>query len=227
MEKVTDGNRKVRIKQSIFNGYHKKEEWLNKIAQLEKDCIKLLDYVAEQYFVKNIKIFNWPDIISKLDFKGNLQYLSDLLFILSVLGYSKTGGLLPTGIEIYLHSTDLIDEKQDENNDKIIYNEFNETQEIRELKLISLQVLSKLGDDIKDAFIKGFFAAKTKLELINHLQNVGEIDDEHPIFKAFRGEAIKYQEVNRLNDEQREIYFSDVNQNINVVADWVLERHIP
>jgi ATP-dependent DNA helicase RecQ len=57
MKKVTDGNRKVRIKQSIFNGYHKKEEWSNKIAQLEKDCIKLLDYVAKKYFDKNIKNF--------------------------------------------------------------------------------------------------------------------------------------------------------------------------
>ena len=218
MEKVTDGNRKVRIKQSIFNGYHKKEEWSNKITQLEKDCIKLLDYLAKPYFEKNIKKFNWPDIVTDLKLNGSVQYLSDLLFILSVLGYSKTGGLLPSGIEIYLHSTDLIDEIQDENNDKIIYNEFNETQEIRELKLISLQVLSKLEDDKKDAFIKGFFASKTKLELINHLQNIGDIDDEHPIFKAFRGEAIKYQEVNRLNDEQREIYFSEVNQNINVVA---------
>lgn len=218
MEKVTDGNRKIRVRQSIFNGYHKKDEWSNKITQLEKDCIKLLDYVANKYFDKNIKNFNWPDIFSDLKFKGNVQYLSDLLFILSVLGYSKTGGLLPSGIEIYLHSTDIIDETQDKNNDKSIYNEFIETQEIRELKLIALQVLSKLSDDKKDAFIKGFFAAKTKLELINHLQNVGDIDDEHPIFKAFRGEAIKYQEINRLNDEQREIYFSDVNQNINVVA---------
>ena len=216
MEKVTDGNQKVKIKQSIFNGYHKKEEWSNKIIQLEKDCIKLLDYVGKQYFDNNIKKFNWPDIVTELKLNGNVQYLSDLLFILSVLGYSKTGGLLPSGIEVFLHSTDSIDETID--NDKIIFNEFNETQEIRELKLISLQVLSKLEDDKKDAFIKGFFASKTKLELINHLQNLGEIDDEHPIFKAFRGEAIKYQEVNRLNDEQRDIYFSDVNQNINVVA---------
>ena len=218
MGKVTDGNRKIRIKQSVFNGYHKKEEWLNKITQLEKDCIKLLDYVAKQYFDKNIKKFNWPDIVKDLKLSGNVQYLSDLLFILSVLGYSKTGGLLPTGIEIYLLSTELIDETQEENNDKRIFDEFTENQQIRELKLISLQVLSKLSDDKKDAFIKGFFASKSKLELINHLQNVGDIDDEHPIFKAFRGEAIKYQEVNRLNDEQRKIYFSKVDQNINVVA---------
>jgi ATP-dependent DNA helicase RecQ len=218
MEKVFDGNRKVSIKQSIFNGYHKKEEWSNKITQLEKDCTKLLDYIAKQYFDRNIKNFNWPDIIADLKLIGNAQYFSDLLFILSVLGYCKTGGILPTGIEVYLNSTDLINEKADETNDKNIFDEFNETQEIRELKLISLQVLSRLTDDKKDSFIKGFFASKSKLALINHLQNVGDIDDEHPIFKAFRGEAIKYQEVNRLNNEQREIYFSDVNQNINVVA---------
>lgn len=218
MEKVTDGNRKVRLKQSIFNGYHKKEEWSNKITQLEKDCIKLLDYVATKYFDNNIKNFNWPDVIAELKINGNVQYFSDLLFILSVLGYIKTGGLLPSGIEVFLHSTDVIDETIDDGIDKKIFIEFNETQEIRELKLIALQVLSKLPEVRKDSFIKGFFAAKSKLELINHLQNVGEIDDEHPIFKAFRGEAIKYQEENRLNDEQREIYFSDVNQNINVVA---------
>lgn len=218
MEKVTDGNRKVSIKQSVFNGYHKKEEWSSKILQLEKDCVELLDYVAKHYFDDNKKNFNWPDIISGLKLNGNVQYLSDLLFILSVLGYSKTGGLLPSGIEMYLQSTELIEETTDENNDKSVYNEFVETQEIRELKLISLQVLSNLRDDKKDAFIKGFFASKTKLELINHLQNIGDIDDTHPIFKAFRGEAIKYQEINRLNDEQRAIYFSDVNQNINVVA---------
>jgi ATP-dependent DNA helicase RecQ len=218
LEKVLDSNKKVNVIQTVYNGYHKKEEWSNKIAQIEKDCIKLLDYVAEQYFEKNKKKFNWPDIIAELGIKGNVQYLSDLLFILSVLGYSKTGGLLPTGIEIYLHSTELIDETQEEHIDKQIFDEFNETQEIRELKLISLQVLSKLDDGKKDAFIKGFFASQTKLELINHLQNVGEIDDDHPIFRAFRGEAIKYQEDNRLNNEQREIYFSEVNRNVNVIA---------
>lgn len=218
MEKVVDGNRRIRVKQSVFNGYHKKEEWINKIKQLESDCIKLLDYIAKQYFDENKKKFNWPDILAEFNFTGSIQYLSDLLFILSVLGYAKTGGLLPSSIEVYLRSTDYIDENQENHPDKNIYNEFVETQEVRELKLISLQVLSKLQDDKKDIFIKGFFAAKTKLELINHLQNVGDIDDEHPIFKAFRGEAIKYQENNRLNDEQRKIYFSDVNQNINVIA---------
>ncbi len=218
IEDVTNDILKVKIKQSIFNGYNKKQEWQQKIRQLEKDCISLLDYISTQYFEKNNKIYNWLDLFSELNIKGNIQYLSDLLFILSVLGYSKTGGLLPTGIEVYLNSIEQINENISENNDKKIHEEFIEVQEVRELKLISLNVLSKLDDLKKDAFIKGFFSSKTKLDLINHLQNLGEIDNNHPIFKAFRGEAIKFQEKNRLNDEQRLIYNSDVNQNINVIA---------
>ncbi|MEY4273820.1 MAG: ATP-dependent helicase, RecQ family protein [Bacteroidota bacterium] len=218
IDNVTDGNQKVKIKQSIFNGYHKKQEWTKKVTQLEKDCTTLLDYISKQYSEKNNKIYNWPDLFSELNLKENIQYLSDLLFILSVLGYCKTGGLLPTGIEIYLNSIEKIDENNNESNDNKIQGEFIEAQEVRELKLISLNVLSKLDDLKKDTFIKGFFSSKTKLDLINHLQNLGEIDNNHPIFKAFRGEAIKLQEKNRLNDEQRLIYNSDVYQNINVIA---------
>jgi RecQ family ATP-dependent DNA helicase len=218
MEKVVDSNRKTIIKQSVFNGYHKKEEWKDNLDRLKNDCLNVLDFVATEYFTNHTKTFNWPDIITKLKLNGNVQYLSDLLFILSVLGYSRTGGLLPSGIEVYLHSTDPINETIDNSLDKRIYAEFNETQEIRELKLISLQVLSKLPDDKKDSFIRGFFGAKNKLELINHLQNVGEIDENHPIFKAFRGDAIKFQEEYRLNDEQRAIYIAETNQNINVMA---------
>lgn len=217
MEKVVDGNRKTILKQSVFNGYHKKEEWKNNLDRLKNDCLNVLDFVATEYFTNHTKKFNWPDIITKLKLNGNVQYLSDLLFILSVLGYIRTGGLLPSGIEVCLHSTDPINETIDNSHDKSIYTDFNETQEIRELKLISLQVLSKLPDDKKDSFIRGFFGAKSKLQLINHLQNIGEIDEEHPIFKAFRGDAIKKEEI-RLNIEQRKVYDSAINQNINVMA---------
>jgi RecQ family ATP-dependent DNA helicase len=226
MEKVTDGNRKVRIKQSIFNGYHKKEEWSNKITQLEKDCIKLLDYVAKQYFDKNIKNFNWPDIISDLDFKGNVQYLSDLLFILSVLGYSKTGGLLPTGIEIYLTSIENIDETDLQSLDKKIFEEFEETRKVRELKLIALEVLAGfqkggLGNDAstvrkkQDTFIRKYFGCNSLESLLQLLQD--ELPPNDPLLVKWRGDAIKTEE-DRLNEEQRKVYDAEINQHINVMA---------
>lgn len=209
---------KTKVIQTVFNGYHKKEEWNIKISTLEKDCIKLLDYIARESETKNK--FNWLDVIGTLKIEGGIQYLSDLIFILSVLGYIKTrGGLLPSGIEIYLSSTEDIDETVTDSNDSKIYNEFTETQEIRELKLISLQVLSELkGDNLRDeqdSFIKGFFAANSKLDLINLLEN--QIDKEHPILKKFRGDAIKIEE-NKLNDKQRKVYDADINQHINVMA---------
>lgn len=217
MEKVNDGNRKIKIKQSIFNGYHKTEEWSNKITLLETDCIKLLDYLAIQGLEQNIKIFNWPDIISRLNLKENVQYMSDLLFILSVLGYIKTGGLLPTGIEVYLNSTEIIDETKKESLDDKVFLNFEEAKEVRELKLVTLEVLSKIDSvEEKDAFIKGFFASKNKVELINLVES--KLDPNDPILTKFRGDAIKYQENERLNDEQRLIYFAEPNQNINVMA---------
>ncbi|MFO1374756.1 MAG: UvrD-helicase domain-containing protein, partial [Agitococcus sp.] len=226
MEKVTNGNRKVRIKQSIFNGYHKKEEWSNKIAQLEKDCIKLLDYVAKQYFDKNIKNFNWLDIISDLAFKGNVQYLSDLLFILSVLGYGKTGGLLPTGIEIYLTSIKKIDEKDLQSLDKKIFEEFEETRKVRELKLIALEVLAGfqkggLGNDPsavrkkQDTFIRKYFGCNSLESLLQLLQE--ELPPNDPLLVKWRGDAIKAEE-DRLNEEQRKVYDAEINQHINVMA---------
>lgn len=226
MEKVTDGNRKVRIKQSIFNGYHKKDEWSNKIAQLEKDCIKLLDYVAKQYFDKNIKNFNWPDIISDLNFKGNVQYLSDLLFILSVLGYSKTGGLLPTGIEIYLTSIENIEETDLQSLDKKIFEEFEETRKVRELKLIALEVLAGfqkggLGNDPntvrkkQDTFIRKYFGCNSLESLLQLLQD--ELPPNDPLLVKWRGDAIKTEE-DRLNEEQRKVYDAEINQHINVMA---------
>jgi RecQ family ATP-dependent DNA helicase len=226
MEKVTDGNRKVRIKQSIFNGYHKKEEWSNKIAQLEKDCIKLLDYVAKQYFDNNIKNFNWPNIISALDFKWNVQYLSDLLFILSVLGYSKTGGLLPTGIEIYLTSIENIDETDLQSLDKKIFEEFEEARKVRELKLIALEVLAGFqkggfGNDSgtigkkQDTFIRKYFGCSSLESLLQLLQD--ELPPNDPLLIKWRGDAIKSEE-DRLNEEQRNVYDAEINQHINVMA---------
>ncbi|MCD8080338.1 MAG: ATP-dependent helicase [Bacteroides sp.] len=150
--------------------------------------------------------------------KGNINYLSDLFFILSVLGYSRADDLLPSGIEVYLTSTEPIDASNEGSEDKSIYHDFTEVQEIRELKLISLQVLSTLPPGEQDVFIKSFFAAKTKLELINNLQDKGQIDEDHPIFQQFRGDAIKYQEDHWLNEEQRAIYDAGTNQHIHVMA---------
>lgn len=224
MEKVIDGNRKIQMKQSVFNGYHKKEEWLAKIGQLEIDCIKLLDYVAHKYFDNNIKSFIWPDIVAELNLKGNLQYLSDILFILSVMGYCKTGELLPTGIEVYLKSIENINETDLQSNDKKVFEEFEETRKVRELKLIALEVLAGFQKGSidqsairtkQDSFIRKYFACSSLDSLLQLLQD--ELPPNDPLIIKWRGDAIKVEE-DKLNDEQRKVYDTEVNQHINVMA---------
>ena len=226
MEKVSDSNRKVIIKQSLFNGYHKKDEWEVKIKQLEKDCIKTLDTVSKNFFDKNIKNFNWADIISTLGIKGNLQYFSDLLFILSVLGYTRSNGLLPSGIEVYLTSLEDINESDLQSFDKKIFNEFEETRKVRELKLIALEVLAgfnknRIATDIsiirkkQDNFIRRYFACNSLESLLLLLQD--ELPPNDPLLIKWRGDAIKVEE-DRLNKEQRKVYDAEINQHINVMA---------
>ena len=226
MERVSDSNQKVRIRQIIFNGYHKKEEWLNKIEQLEEDCIKLLDYVSKHYFNKNLKNFNWPNLISELKLKGNVQYLSNLLFITSILGYFITGGLLPTGIEVYLSSIDNIDESNLQSLDKKIFVEFEETRKVRELKLIALEVLAGFQKNEsnnntsiirkkQDSFIRKYFGCNSLENLLQLLQD--ELPPNDPLLVKWRGDAIKAEE-DRLNKEQRKVYDAEISQHINVMA---------
>ena len=226
MEKIANSNRKVRVVQSLFNGYHKKEEWSAKLKQLEIDCVKLLDYVANNFFDKNKKKFNWPDIITELNLKGNVQYLSDLLFALSILGYCKTGGLLPSGIEVYLSSIQQIDETDLQSIDKKVFDEFELTRKVRELKLIALEVLAGFQKGIngndhelirkkQDAFIKRYFACNSLDSLLKLLQD--ELPANDPLLTKWRGDAIKFEE-DRLNIEQRKVYDAEINQHIDVMA---------
>jgi RecQ family ATP-dependent DNA helicase len=224
MEKAIDENRKVVVRHSVFCGYHKKEEWQRLLQQLQKDCIRLLDYVSEKFFEKNSSIFNWADVIAHLKLTQNVQYLSDLLFVLSVLGYYRSGGLLPTGVEVYLLSNDGVNEEDIQSRDKAIYEEFEESRKVRELKLLSLEVLSgfhrgSTDQDMlrqkQDMFIRKYFGCNSLDSLLTLLQN--ELPANDPLLKKWRGDAIKHEE-DRLNSEQRRVYDSEVNQHINVMA---------
>lgn len=226
MKKSTDSSRKAVIIQSVFNGYHKKEEWSNKLSQIEKDVKILLAEIANSSIKKNIKSFNWADLIDKIHLKEDVNYLSDLLFILSVLGYCKSGSIFPSGIEIYLQSIVPIDETDLQSDDNKIFEEFEESRKVRELKLIALEVLAgfqksqRNEEEIairkkQDAFIRKYFTCESLDGLLNLLQE--ELTPNHPLLIKWRGDAIKFEE-DRLNIEQRQIYDAEVNQHISVMA---------
>lgn len=219
-----NGSLHVRVLQSVFNGFNKKEEWRKKLQQIEKDCIGLIDFVSENFYGSNNKKFNWADLIAKLGFTEKIQHLSDLLFILSVLGYSKSNGLLPSGIEVFLLSTEDINEKDIQSQDSKIFEEFEETRKVRELKLIALEALSGFGKNgaapesfrkRQDTFIRQYFKCNSYESLLQLLQN--ELSPNDPLLVKWRGDAIDVEE-NRLNEEQRKVYDSEIRQHISVLA---------
>jgi ATP-dependent DNA helicase RecQ len=226
MKKSIDSRKKAVVIQSVFNGYHKKEEWSHKLSRMEKDVIALLQFVASSSLKKNVKSFNWPDLINSVHLNEDVNYLSDLLFILSVLGYCKSGSLFPSGIEVYLESIDPVDETDLQTDDSKIFNEFEESRKVRELKLIALEVLAGFQKNKRiehdpevrkkqDSFIRKYFICESLDGLLNLLQE--ELTPDHPLLTKWRGDAIKFEE-DRLNQEQRKVYHDEVNQHISVMA---------
>ncbi|CAA6824818.1 MAG: ATP-dependent DNA helicase RecQ [uncultured Sulfurovum sp.] len=204
------------VKQSIYNGYTKKEEgnWRGFLNILKEDCSKVLSYIAEENISNNNKKFNWLKLLDKTSQPDNFQRLSDVLYVLSILGYVLSHSVLPSGIEVTLQNKEPLDS---ENDDSKVFGEFEEVGQIRSLKLIALQVLSGLSNDNHDKFILRYFACESLEDLISMLQEFMDERTQDEIFGAFRGEAMIDAE-SKLNEEQKLIYDLDVNQHINVVA---------
>jgi hypothetical protein len=211
------------VEQYVFNGFANRDEWKRSLGRLYDDCCKLLKFIAQNNIQGNKKTFYWKDLLGTISQPDNLQYLADVIYALSVLGYIKSSGLLPSGIEVYISSTDPIDENNEEivignQSDKDVFDEYINVQQIQELKLIALQALSSVAaNQQKDSLIKGFFACSSVQDLINLLQNYLEPKEADKIFKAFRGEAIKEKE-DELNQEQKLVYDAPVDKHINVTA---------
>lgn len=213
--KQKDASRKIAVRQTVFNGYHKKEEWQKKMRTIEEDCIRLLDYVSQRFHEESQKVYNWADLLAALQIQPSLQHLGDLFFIISTLGYVRTNGLMPSGIEVYLESLDAINERDLQSEDKSVYETFEQTRKVRELKLIALQVLSGLEPKKQDSFIRRYFSCHSLESLLQLMET--ELPEDSPILKAFRAEAIEAEEK-RLNAEQRAVYDAAIPQHISVLA---------
>lgn len=212
ISKGDKGRKKRSVIQTVFNGYDKNTEWKSLLNNLKNYCIAILNYIGENN-IRNVKKFNWADIIKELKLKISYKEFDSVLFILSVLGYIQSSGLMPSGIEIAITGLDAIDEVNNVD-DKGIFDNFNQTQEIRELKLVALEALSTISQVQQDNFIKGFFECKDAVELIKLLVDSGinnELIDKH------RGKAIEESEKG-LNNEQKAAYYSPVDNHINVMA---------
>lgn len=219
-------SKKVEVVQTLFNGYNKSHEWSSHLDLLELDSENLLTIILEKFHKENKKSFNWADLIKESGINGGVFYFQELLFILSVLGYIRSGSVFSTGIELYLKSIETINETDMLSKDFNIFHEFEEAKKVRELKLVALEVLGKLSknqEDLgdseirkrQDSFIKKYFMCHSVDSLLEVIQN--ELDPDDPLLIKWRGDAIEKEEK-RLKPKQKEIYDAEINQHINVMA---------
>jgi superfamily I DNA/RNA helicase len=207
---------KVYVSQLVYNGQNSNSIPLKDLDDFKIDLIKLIKYISKENLKKDIKIFNIVDLINQLEIahKGD-DYFQKLVFISKGLGYLKGvgGELVPMGIELFIHNLKQIDiENQIDLECQI---EFEESNKMKELRLLALKCLTNLKEGEHDSFIKRYFQCSSVNDLTELL--IENLDENHPDLVAFREEALKNAKA-ALNKRQRGVYDAALNQNLQVIA---------
>ena len=208
---------KAKTIQLVYNGFASSDEWLNDLKQFKTELIALIKYVSNQYFNKNKEVFNIVDLMIHigLEDKGE-EHFQKLIFISKGLGFLKGGGdLVPMGIELYIRDIKEIDTSDTNSKDANIRKEFDETNKMKELRLLALECLSGASESDFDNFIKGYFKCASQSDLIQLLEEY--FGNNHTKLRAFREEALKA-EKEKLNPDQEKVYKSQLNRNLQVIA---------
>jgi RecQ family ATP-dependent DNA helicase len=209
---------KPKIVQVIYNGCKKKEDWEKFLLGFKNDLIKLLKYVSANFIKDGIKRYNVSEFLIALGLEDkNLEYIENLLAFGNWLGYIHyEGTFLPMGVELYLLSKKEIRHEESNSEDKIIYEQFQSTQKLRELRLIALECLSSINArEKKDKYITDYFSCDDSSKVITLLIN--NLGEEHEALRAFRDEALELAYI-ELSDEQKIVYDESIRKNVQVIA---------
>jgi len=215
--KINPDNNNLEITQLVYNGHKKHDDWKILLSEFREKLYTLIQIVSEDYIKKNIKKFNIVDLIIRLKIEDYEEdYFKKLVFIVKSLAYLKGGGsLIPMGIELFIKDSAPFKEKDQSSNDYNIFNEFIESNQMRELRLLALECLSDISSEEHDTYIKNYFAADSVSNIIRLLEE--KIGEDHDNLKAFRTIALKNAKE-ELNEEQRKVYDAPKSQNLQVIA---------
>ena len=202
------------------------DEWKEFLLTLEKDCLKFLTYLDD----KNNKLtgqksgnINWADCIIALEFEDKgYQYFESILRLLKALGYITADSMMPVGIEVYTTPTSKnpIDDNVLEGTvDATTKVDFEQMTKMRKIRLAAMNAFSGKGNSNTNHFISEYFKCVTTDDFVTL---VSQYFDENTVegkrfMDALRDEAI-VKEEERLGKEQRAIYFSSTDEDINVLA---------
>ena len=184
------------------------------------DLISLLKHVIKTYISQGEKgkRYNASKLVIDLGLEDKeTEYIENLLAFANWLGYLHyEGTFLPMGVELYLQSKKEIRHEESNSTDKLIHEEFQTTQKLRELRLIALECLSNIETkQEKDKFITDYFCCDDSAKIISLLIN--HLGEEHEALKAFRDEALAgaYDE---LSEEQKKVYDEEITKNVQIIA---------
>jgi ATP-dependent DNA helicase RecQ len=130
-----------------------------------------------------------------------------------------SGGLLPMAVETYLLSSEPLDVADQEGDDFEVYEQFQQSGRLKELRLLALRVLTALeGKEAQNRFIKEYLRSRSAGDVFSLLdETLTETDADPELLSALREEALK-EEVDRLSDEQKAVYESPLNESTIVSA---------
>ncbi len=205
------------ITQLIYNGYKNNNDWKDLLKEFKKDLYQLFQVISTEFIKNKVERFNIVDLIVrlKIEEKEN-EYFQQLVYMAKALAYLKgSGSLIPMGVELFLKDLKPFSEKDRSSLDYLVFNEFNESNQMRELRLLALECLSNIAPNDYDQYIKNYFRSASTSDIIKLLEE--KLGEDHENLKAFRIEALE-KAKKLLNDEQRVVYDSGINNNIQVIA---------
>lgn len=208
-------NEKAFITQLIYNGNRSNEGSKQNLESFKIDLIKFINFISKENLKNDTKIFNIVALINVLGIedKGD-EYFQKLVFISKGLGYLKGGGnLIPMGIELFINDIEKINVISEK--DARIKAEFDESNKMKELRLLALKCLTNLREGEHDSFIKKYFKCAGLKDLTQLL--IENLDENHPDLAAFREEALS-EAKNLLNGSQRKVYETSISRNLQVIA---------
>lgn len=203
----------------------KDDRWKLRLSEFKKDCFELLKYIVST----NNKLgsrgerMNWAAcmIDLKLVDKG-FVYLDNLLYILRVLGYVKSGSMLPMGLEVFTtkDSDRAVNEKiKPDSNDERVKTDFDLMNKMRKIRLAAMTAFAGKGKSNINQFISEYFKCITFDDFFTLVSTYYDENNkaDREFIAAMQDEAI-IKEEKQLGKEQLPIYQAPLDEDINVIA---------
>lgn len=181
--------------------------------------------LLQEVYVANSDRHSLTELLDSLGLIGQgsrwgyktLELLQLVIQWLRGLGYIHAdSNLIPFAIETYLKDTRDLDASDQRSLDYQVQQELIETNRFRELSMFALFALAEIGEEQRARELaQGYFEVKDSVELTDLL--LANLSEEHHLVRVMRGDALR-EEVDRLNEEQKQVVTAQVNRSLIVYA---------